>query len=399
MRVAAGARAGTVFWQGAAGMKYVVFGLSVSSSWGNGHATLWRGLCAALVRRGHYIVFFERDTPYYRKHRDLTELAGCRLVLYDDWSDARADATAEIADADAVIVTSYCADALAAEELALDAAALRVFYDLDTGVTLERAARGERVDYIGERGLRDYDVVLSYTGGSALHDLQRLLGARRVAPLYGSVDPAVHAPVAPVDRYRCELSYLATHAADRHALVMELFITPARTRPQARFIIAGPLYPPDFPWQPNIHYIEHVPPRDHPVFYCSSRATLNLTRAAMARTGYCPSGRLFEAAAAGVPLISDSWDGLEAFFTPGEEIIVVRRAADVIDALSCADAELERIAAAARARTLEQHTADQRAQQLEAILDDVAAAATSGARAPTLLEVEHVGHHSGGGRG
>jgi len=377
-------------------MKYVVFGLSISSSWGNGHATLWRALCAALVRRDHRVVFFEKDTPYYRKHRDVTELPGCRLVLYPDWADVRAAAAAELSDADAAIVTSYCPDALAASELAYEARALSVFYDLDTGVTLERTAHGARVDYIGERGLRDYDVVLSYTGGSALQGLQQLLGARRVAPLYGSVDPAVHAPVPPVERYRCDLSYLATHAADRHALVMELFIAPARARPNARFILAGPLYPPDFPWQPNLHYIEHVPPADHPVFYCSSRATLNLTRAAMARTGYCPSGRLFEAAAAGVPMLSDSWAGLEAFFTPGEEIIVVQRAEDVIDALERDDAELERIAAAARARALAEHTADRRAEQLEAILAEVAG---SGAGAPTLVEVADVGHHTGSGSG
>ena len=377
-------------------MKYVVFGLSISSSWGNGHATLWRGLCAALVRRGHHVVFYEKHTPYYRRHRDATEIPGCRLVLYADWREVRADAAAEVAEADAVIVTSYCPDALAAGELAHAAPGLSVFYDLDTGVTLERAARGEPVEYIGARGLGDYDLVLSYTGGTALLDLQQLLGARRVAPLYGSVDPGVHAPVPAVERYRCDLSYLATHAADRHALVMELFIAPARARPDYRFIIAGPLYPPDFPWQTNIQYIEHVPPADHPVFYCSSRATLNLTRAAMARTGYCPSGRLFEAAAAGVPIISDSWEGLEAFFTPGEEIIVVQRAEDVIAALARDNAELKRIAAAARVRALEQHTADRRAQQLEAILAEVAA---NDACTATLLEVGHVGHYSGSGRG
>src|SRR5690606_7680915 len=139
-------------------MKLVVFGLSISSSWGNGHATLWRALCRALHRRGHRVVFYERDAPYYRRHRDLAELAGGRLVLYPDWDAVRHDAVRELRDADAAIVTSYCPDALAAAELVHEAPGVGAFYDLDTGVTLDRIGRGRDVEYIGPRGLRDYDV-------------------------------------------------------------------------------------------------------------------------------------------------------------------------------------------------------------------------------------------------
>ncbi len=233
-------------------MKLVVFGLSVSSSWGNGHATLWRGLCRALAGRGHSVVFFERDVPYYRRHRDLWELENGSLVLYEDWDDVQGLAARELADADATIVTSYCPDAVAAGERLQDSAALRVFYDLDSGVTLHNVRAGLAVPYLGERGLQDFDLVLSYTGGRALSDLRTHLGARRVEPLYGSVDPDVHAPAPPAERFRSDLSYIATWAADRHEAVLELFVESARRRDDRLFLIAGPQYPLDFPWRSNI---------------------------------------------------------------------------------------------------------------------------------------------------
>src|SRR5581483_5209326 len=160
-------------------MKLVVFGLSVSSSWGNGHATLWRGLCAALGRMGHRVVFFERDVPYYSAHRDLWELpGGGELILYPDWDQTRRSASRQLEDTDVAMVTSYCPDAIAATDLILESrASMRVFYDLDAPVTLARLRSGEAVDYIGPRGLRDFDLVLSYTGGRALDLLKEQLGA------------------------------------------------------------------------------------------------------------------------------------------------------------------------------------------------------------------------------
>ena len=298
-------------------MKLVIFGLTISSSWGNGHATLWRALCRALAARGHDVTFFERDVPYYAAHRDLHHAPGCRLRLYGDWGEVRARAAAELADADVAMVTSYCPDAVPASALLLDTHALRVYYDLDTPVTLERVAAGESVPYVPPGGLGDFDLVLSFGGGPALGELSRLLGARRVAPLYGFADPDVHRPAPPSSGLpRGDLSYLGTYAADRQQRLDELFIEPARRRPDRRFVIGGSQYPIDFPWTDNIYYVRHMPPPLHPAFYSSSAITLNVTRGAMAEMGYCPPGRLFEAAACGAPIVSDTWDGLETFFEP-----------------------------------------------------------------------------------
>jgi spore maturation protein CgeB len=324
----------------------------------------------ALAKRGHHVVFFERDTPYYRDNRDLHEIAGGDLVLYPDWDSVQARADAEIAQADVAMVTSYCPDALPATEAVLAAGrALRVFYDLDTPVTLSRLGRGEATGYIGPRGLADFDLVLSYTGGVALEELTSRLGARRVAPLYGHVDPDVHRPAEPVDHLRADLSYLGTYAADRQAALERLFIEPARLRPELRFLIGGAQYPQDFPWTDNIFFVRHVPPPDHPAFFSSGRLTLNVTRQAMAEMGWCPSGRLFEAAACGVPILSDSWDGLDAFFAPGREILVAGTTEEALAAIDLDDASLLRIARNARERVLNEHTSEKRVLDLERALE------------------------------
>lgn len=351
-------------------MKLVIFGLTISSSWGNGHATLWRGLCAALARQGHRVVFFERDQHWYAGNRDYWDLPGGALVFYADWDGALPAARRHLADADVAMVTSYCPDGVAAADLVLtEARGLRVFYDLDTPVTLAQLSAGEGVDYIGPGGLSGFDLVLSYTGGTALTDLQRRLGAVRVAPLYGHVDPAVHAPAPAQDPYRADLSYIGTYAADRQRALETLFIGPARRLSHCRFLIAGSQYPPDFPWTPNIWFMRHLPPSEHPAFFASSRLTLNVTRGAMAARGWCPSGRLFEAAACGAPILSDAWEGLDAFFTPGREILVARTAEEAEAAIGLSDAALRRIAAAARERVLAEHTSDARARDLLAALD------------------------------
>lgn len=351
-------------------MKLVVFGLTISSSWGNGHATLWRGLCAALARRGHRVVFFEKDQYWYANNRDLWDLPGGELVLYQRWEEAVAIARRHLADADAAMVTSYCPDGIAATELVLEEGrGLRTFYDLDTPVTLAALAAGEEVAYIGPGGLSGFDLVLSYTGGEALSALRQRLGARAVAPLYGHVDPSVHRPVPPQDHYRADLSYIGTYAEDRQQALETLFVQPARALPRRRFLIAGSQYPQDFPWTDNIWFVRHLPPSEHPAFFCSSRLTLNVTRAAMAAMGWCPSGRLFEAAACGAPLLSDWWEGLDAFLVPGEEILVARTAEEARAAIDLPDAELRRVAEAARAKVLDRHTSDARALDLLAALE------------------------------
>jgi spore maturation protein CgeB len=245
---------------------------------------------------------------------------------------------------------------------------LKVFYDLDTPVTLARLRDGETVPYLPEAGLGDFDLVLSYTGGRALDELTATLGARAVAPLYGSVDPDVHRPVPADPRLACDLSYLGTYAADRQAALDRLFLQAARQRPARRFTLAGSMYPGDFAWAPNIFYLSHLPPGDHPSFYCSSGWTLNVTRGPMAAMGYCPSGRLFEAAACGAAILSDWWEGLDAFFAPGEEILIAHDTADAVAALDMTDAGRQAMARRARERTLDCHTAAIRASELEETL-------------------------------
>jgi spore maturation protein CgeB len=350
-------------------MRIVIFGLSVSSAWGNGHATLWRSLISALDAAGNQVVFFERDAPYYREHRDLEQLGGrAQLRMYASWDDIRDEASRAIASCDAAIVTSYCPDARPAAELVLGSRAIRVFYDLDTPVTLSQLDAGNDVPYVPHGGLGDFDLVLSYTGGQALALLRERLGARRVAALYGSVEPLHHYPVAPAAHWRAACSYLGTWSEDRDRVLDMLFLEPAR-RHEDRFLIGGPQYPAETAWPPNVTRIDHVAPPDHAAFYCSSPLTLSVTRAPMAALGFCPSGRLFEAAACGVPVLSDGWDGLDAFFTPGDEILVASSTEAAIEAIALPRETLARIGRRARARAVEDHSSTRRAAEMIALLE------------------------------
>jgi spore maturation protein CgeB len=350
-------------------MKIVIFGLSVSSSWGNGHATIWRGLIRELVNRDHTIVFFEKDVPYYAFNRDLNELSGMELELYSEWDEIKTKAAQVLTKADAAIVTSYCPDALAASDLIQSSKIhLSVFYDLDSPVTLSNVEKGEMPFYIGSSKLSQYDLVLSFTGGIALEKLKTVLGAKVVVPLYGCADPFTHKPSQAQPHFSGDLSYLGTFAQDRQDALERLFIEPARNYPKGRFVIGGAQYPPDFPWLSNIYFVQHVVPSEHSAFYCSSSFTLNITRKAMATMGYCPSGRLFEAAVCEVPVISDYWEGLDYFFTPGEEILIAQNWRDVLECLNMSSERRAKIASAARKRAFANHTAAVRAAELEKIL-------------------------------
>jgi spore maturation protein CgeB len=351
-------------------MKIVIFGLSVTSSWGNGHATLLRGLFRALHKLGHEVHFFERDTPYYASHRDLTSLSSATIHLYSDWDAIRQEAARELSDADAGVVTSYCPDGKIASELVLDSPLWRkVFYDMDTPVTLSQLEKGEPVPYLPAGGFGGFDIALSYTGGLALEQLRDVLGAPRTAALYGWVDPDVYYRVPATPDFAANLSYLGTYAPDRQEGLESFFIKPAEILDGCRFLIGGAMYRETQSWPKNIRFIDHVSPADHRAFYSSSPVTLNITRGSMAAMGYCPSGRLFEAAACGTAVMSDAWEGLDTFFTPDEEIMVLQSTADAIRAISQDPDHLNRVGARARERTLACHTAELRAKRLIDLLD------------------------------
>lgn len=361
-------------------MRFAIFGLTISSSWCNGHATLWRGLCKALAALGHEFVFFEHDMACFASARDWTSLppslGGSRLVLYSDWSTIESRARRELASCDTAIVSSYCFDAQAATDAILDARhPLAVFYDLDTPVTLDALRSGKQVHYIPWRGLADFDLVLSYTGGAALEALRSDLCAHRVRALYGHVDPDIHRPVDPVPRYAAALSWLGAYSADRQTMLEELFVAPARLRPNQKFLIGGTQYPEHFPWSDNVQFVSYLPPQEHDAFFSSSRLTLNVTREPMARMGWCPAGRLFEAAACGAAVLSDEWCGLDDFYAPGKEILVGRYTSDALAALDMSDAQLRAIGRAARERTLDEHTSLHRAKQLIHYLEELRSAA------------------------
>lgn len=353
-------------------LKLTFFGLTLSSSWGNGHATPYRAILRALHRLGHKITFYERDVEYYARRRDFTACDYCDLVLHAGWEQVRARALADAASSDAVIVGSYCPEgARISDELLGVAGPLHVFYDLDTPITLANLTHSD-LDYLRRDQLPAFDLYLSFTGGQILEELEQTWGVRRARALYGCVDPEVHSRVPARPEFVCDLSYMGTYAADRQQKLDELFLEPARRQPQAEFVLAGSLYPWQRTWPSNLRRFEHVAPAQHPALYSSSRATLNLTRAGMARTGHCPSGRFFEAAACGTPILSDWFEGLDTFFAPGEEIFVVNDADAVVAALKCPPEELAKLAARARRRTLQEHTGNARARQLIDVLGETA---------------------------
>ena len=352
-------------------MKFVIFGLTISSAWANGHATPWRAVLKGLHRAGHSATFFERDVDYYAAHRDLDAPDFCNLVLYSDWATLAPAARRAVADCDVAIVTSYCADGLAACRLVLDEPRpLHVFYDLDTPVTLaalasDGVAVAAGAHYLVPELIPEFDLYLSFTGGPILETLVRCWGARRTAPLYGCVDPEVHAPVAePPPGLRCSLGYLGTYAPDRQPGLERLLLEPARRRPAERFLVVGSLYPGHVPWPANVAAHPHLDPSQHPAFYSANRLTLSISRQAMREWGYTPSGRLFEAASCGTAVLTDAFAGVEQFFEPDREILVADDTAQAEAALDLCDSDLARIAAAARERTLSQHTGDCRARQL-----------------------------------
>ena len=348
-------------------MKIVILGLSLTSSWGNGHATTFRGLVRELSARGHDILFLERDLPWYAENRDMPHPPWGRTVVYETVAELTSSYAAEVQSADAVIVGSYVPDGIAVGQWVQGTArGLRAFYDIDTPVTLAALDRGECA-YLSPELIPHYDLYLSFAGGPTLTRLEQQYGSPCARPLYCSVDPDLYYPEDLTADY--DLGYMGTYSLDRQPPLDRLLLEPARRWPEGRFAVTGPQYPDDIIWPANVARNQHLPPEQHRAFYNRQRFTLNITRADMVAIGYAPSVRLFEAAACGVPIISDYWDGLDTFFQIGTEILTAQSAEDTLAILQgTSDTARNLIAVQARARVLESHTARHRAAELETYL-------------------------------
>lgn len=362
-------------------MKLAVFGLSISSSWGNGHATTYRSLLRAFAARGHEIHFYEWDAPWYGGgNRDLPNPDFCRLVLYPDWEAVSAAALRDALEADAVVVGSYVNQGPRLIDDLLHAGVERLyFYDIDTPVTVASLRSGDAA-YLRRDQVPAFAGYLSFTGGPFLHDvLEAELGAQAAHPLYCSVDPERYRATPPDPALIADLAYMGTYAPDRQPVVERFLVDVARRLPDRSFIVAGPQYPDDVRWPENVRHIPHLPPARHAAFYSSARWQLNATRADMVAAGWSPSVRLFEAGAVGAPIISDSWPGIDRMFVRGAEILLPEDTRQVLEILTgTRDEERREIGSAMRARILAEHTADRRARELEGYLATTPATARPG---------------------
>ena len=343
-------------------MKIVFLGLSITSSWGNGHATTYRGLIRELSAAGHDVLFLERDVPWYAANRDLPVPPYARTELYSSLDELECRHAPSVREADLVVVGSYVPDGVAVGEWVIATArGIPAFYDIDTPVTLARLERGDH-EYLSPALIPRYRLYLSFTGGPTLRRIERNFGSPMARVLYCSIDPALYYPEDTAIRW--DLGYMGTYSADRQPVLERLLLEPARRWSEGRFCVSGPLYPP-VAWPANVERFEHLAPGAHRGFYNAQRFTLNITRTDMVRCGYSPSVRLFEAAACGTPIVTDVWEGLETVFEPGSEVVTASSPEEVLECVRMLDEPRRRaIADRARRRTLETHTARNRAEQL-----------------------------------
>jgi spore maturation protein CgeB len=349
--------------------RIVILGLSITSSWGNGHATTYRGLVRELARRRHHVTFLERDVPWYASNRDLPAPPYGTTQLYRSVEELRGRYAECVGHADLVIVGSYVPDGIdVGRWVCSTARGVTAFYDIDTPVTLAGLAAGT-CTYLSRDLIPSYDLYLSFTGGPTLDRLERQYGARSARAFYCSFDPAVYHPEPNAARW--DLGYMGTYCPTRQPGLERLMLSAARHAPDRQFVVAGPGYPDDTHWPAHVTRIDNVPASEHRSFYTSQRFTLNLTRADMVRAGYSPSVRLFEAAACGVPIISDYWRGIEAVLEPEREILIAESARDTLRYLNTLpERARSSIARRARRRVLAEHTAEHRAVELERHLAD-----------------------------
>lgn len=348
----------------------MILGLSLSSSWGNGHATVYRGLLKELARLGVEATFVEKDVPWYSSNRDLPAPPFARLHLYRDAAELMDLLDSGLPAADVVLMGSYFPDGiLAADWLSSHPGPLRLYYDIDTPVTLAAFASRGGAKYLRADQLSIFDAVLSFTGGRALGELVERWGARRAVAFYCALDPETHLRTDPDPRFQSRMGYMGTYSQDRHAAWERLFLRPAALLPEQQFVLAGPQYPPlELP--PNVRHYQHLPPSDHSAFYSSCDVTLNITRAPMVEWGYSPSVRLFEAAGCATCVVSDRWEGLGELFEEGKEILVVDGEDEMLRLLrGLGRDELLEIGERARLRVLRDHSCAARARQFMEIVD------------------------------
>lgn len=352
-------------------MRLLVFGLSISSSWGNGHATVYRGLLKALHRLGVDVTFVEKDVPWYAGNRDLVSTDYARIVLYRKVGELEELLAGELGRTDVVLMGSYFPDGVAlADSLAGRRGLLRIYYDIDTPVTLASFAYQGAAPYLRADQIPIFDAVLSFTGGRALQELKERWGARSALAFYCALDPDTHSRTEPEDRFCCRLGYMGTYSNDRHAAWESLFLRPALRLPELRFVLAGPQYP-EMGLPANLRHFQHLAPREHPAFYSSCDLTLNLTRGPMVAYGYSPSVRLFEAAGCAACIVSDRWQGLDEVFEIGREVLVVGDEEEMVGLLLGLEPErLLAIGERARARALRDHTYTVRAQQFLTLINE-----------------------------
>jgi spore maturation protein CgeB len=352
-------------------MRVSFYGSSLVSCYWNGAATYYRGLLRALAARGHRITFFEPGAYGRQENRDIPDPDWCRVVVWPAAPDGMARALEQGRGADLVVKASgvgvFDAELEAAVLGLRRADGLAAFWDVDAPATLDRV-EGDPADPFAALIPR-YDLVFTYGGGDPVVRAYERLGARRCVPIYNALDPATHFPVPREPRFAAELGFLGNRLPDREARVDEFFFAAARALPRARFLLGGAGWE-SRPMPPNVRYLGHVGTSQHNAFNCSARAVLNVNRASMAAYGFSPPTRVFEAAGAGACLITDAWDGVEQFLEPGREILVAKDGQEVAGHLGeLGPGRARAIGEAARARVLAEHTYDQRAAQVEAVLE------------------------------
>ena len=355
-------------------MKIAFYGSSLLSSYWNGAATYYRGILSALSALGHEIAFYEPDAFDRQSHRDIEPPPWARVHVYPATPAGLAAVIGAARDADVVVKASgvgvFDDELLAGVMATARADALRVFWDVDAPATLAEidadAAHPLRATLAG------LDTVLTYGGGPAVVRRYLAHGAASCTPVYNALDSATHFPVPPDPAFAADLSFLANRLPDREARVEAFFLAAAAELPERRFLIGGSGWA-GKPMPANVREIGHVPTAAHNAFNASSRAVLNVARDSMAAVGFSPATRVFEAAGAGACLITDAWDGIEMFLTPGDEVLVARDGRDVAEHLrSLTEPAAREIGARGRRRVLAEHTYAQRAALVDGLLRSAA---------------------------